>query len=813
MTIVFREKVSKPISKLAEVTDLLLFEDPNNPQQKLFLPRYRISEQEVLGRSRFQVSLEDESQGGVLKVELREYPAEEIQGDFQSARPLLHSLKLLLRFKSNVNSSANVQKELEFQEINISESKQVSGTLRADNLFELTEIYQALTEYNTGAQLIIRRSAEIAIPVDSSSLISGIRNGIADLQRRIQLLQQIQQNTSSRDKAEQGVPLHKNFQSVQFNCDGKRNLVTVIINFYGTPITLKHFFVYFSTETTQGAEIVVRVSRNSFEVATSTLNSGHYDKVVHRGTPRISGSRYLIELPWATIFGNKDEVETWVYSMETKDRMPDAGNYTFLRSQCRLVAPDDFVISEDLKAKQEKLDQLKSQLSELEANSRFQEVEYTFEENAIFFAFPQPLHSYIFQGLSQLSIERDGLIRRQVGWQGGFYSYYQSHVQSHIFYYLPTTFKLVRRDTVPYYPKIAFQFFTPKSSEEVRTSIEFSAAPFVEAERLAMARDELKQYVSDAAGDREVELQPLLVDEPRLFLKLRQADGSLRKVERPEVSVDLRTGFHDAITLSLQDFQAVYDAILSGNTSLFQGEVEVNLSDGFTESIKLTVRFNDLIGEIFDYQITPGARAGQWQLKLNNAIESQIQINEVRATLHRGAAQTEATLTAFEPLLPLDLAPDETLSCKLIPAAALEGNEPLKLQFNLTGVEVLPNKDAIWYATLSPDVPAVYQKNITVRAFNELFVEQIFVVSIDFKNGGTVDFTRDMSAEQLSAEMSIAFPISDLVLRKENSGDYEYKVTVITNQGEFSDADWRIDSSETLWITNTKLPKGASESA
>lgn len=126
------------------------------------------------------------------------------------------------------------------------------------------------------------------------------------------------------DPDEPAVTNSKDFQKIGVAIVGS-NLHTQI-HFYAD-LGLSEFFYYFSTDADQAAEILVRCRPSQFEVAKQT-RKGLYNNVVHTGTPSVSGNKYSLTFPWAKIFGGRDSIRLWLFSMDGRDRMPNSGMIT-----------------------------------------------------------------------------------------------------------------------------------------------------------------------------------------------------------------------------------------------------------------------------------------------------------------------------------------------------------------------------------------------------------------------------------------------------------------------------------------------------
>ena len=75
-------------------------------------------------------------------------------------------------------------------------------------------------------------------------------------------------------------------------------------------------------------------------------------------------------------------------------------------------------------------------------------------------------------------------------------------------------------------------------------------------------------------------------------------------------------------TLSLSDFQTVFDALMGGALAIMRGEIRVDFGQGVTERIPFEARFDRMNGDVFEPEVTAGAAPGQFNVLLRNAIES-----------------------------------------------------------------------------------------------------------------------------------------------------------------------------------------------
>ncbi|HTG17091.1 MAG TPA: hypothetical protein VK747_17710 [Blastocatellia bacterium] len=430
------------------------------------------------------------------------------------------------------------------------------------------------------------------------------------------------------------------------------------------------------------------------------------------------------------------------------------------------------------------------------------------------FVFPPALHGYIFGDVTATSGERFELVRHQVTYpkSGRSHSYYQNPVRSYEFYYLPDAFKIVRLPQSPHKPTMSVRFATTDASiDAVQVSLDYIALPFVDPARLQAAASELKQKITeplppDANG---LDFEPLLnpPDKTQLLLAIPRSDASSGPFDdRKGAMIDLRSGIHDSLSLNMSQFQAVYDALFGGSINLLSGNVVMNLG-GEQEAIPFAARMDDLIGEVFSYEEFPDEESGGLKISLKNAIESPIIINALNAEIRRGEAATPGQIRKLvssenTDQLPVELKPGKELRLLLVPSSPLPGAGALHAVFDLTGIKVQPDKDAVWNAILD-DALAVYPKLITVKTFKQNFDpppdnadNQIMAVVVDFEGGVSVELNADKLEER---DVPLPLPIGDYVLRKADQGQYRYKVRVIRLSGETRDTEWRTDSTGILF--------------
>jgi hypothetical protein len=190
------------------------------------------------------------------------------------------------------------------------------------------------------------------------------------------------------------------------------------------------------------------------------------------------------------------------------------------------------------------------------------------------------------------------------------------------------------------------------------------------------------------------------------------------------------------------------------------------------------------------------------QATLQNITESPVEIASLQATLVHGQERLAANIVGFDTSQPVQLAPGEQVAFTVVPADEVRGGEPLHVEYDMSGVHSVPDKDAIWNAILDPSSAQDYLMSIAVKTPASTFsipagraAERIVSLVVDFEGGVSVE----LNANQLEAKVDVPQPVTNLVLRKENAGSYRYKVNVIRANGQQNrDADWRPPETTTI---------------
>src|SRR6266511_4067843 len=446
-------------------------------------------------------------------------------------------------------------------------------------------------------------------------------------------------------------------------------------------------------------------------------------------------------------------------------------------------------------------------------------------EDTLACSFPAS-YDYIFQDGAQTNGQGLDLELFTKQWNGRVYNYYQDPARPWRFFYLPDAFKIARQDTPPRVPAIKL------STNNGQVTMTYAAAPFTDAKRLEDAARQLNSDIPPGThfpeGVNGPRFVPLTTVKATFRLALpgaAGADGPL--VERPNVGLDFNNparglpgGIYDTITMPLQTFQPIYDALCSSADSnpahsVFWGEVDVTLGDTPQLPIPFVARLNDLVGELFSYEEAElpapefpeliGVRS-----RLTNVIESPVRIKELPATLHRSGDLTSETRAVLrdpnrQPIqLPITLAPGESLGLLVTPEVALVGDGPCDAVFDLAAAEVLPDPEKVLDAIVDPNVPMTQTLPVAIKVLRAMFGRTsdpggaLYAVSVRFPGRGQygedldVDLTagtlddesKTTTSEIITKTVMLYMPARGFLRHHSDPWSYGYSVTLRRAQGD-----------------------------
>ncbi|MER3435379.1 MAG: hypothetical protein C4288_18730 [Leptolyngbya sp. ERB_1_1] len=803
-----RNQITVPISPGGTVNDEVLFEAPTDGT-KYYLPRYRVAER----NQQVHIMLGQSPQGWSLSIELEKYPAPAIQDLARSAKEMNHSVSVILQHRLDPNDANAGQKELIFQEVT-PQPEGIRAVLQLSSIPERDLVYQALTNLAYASVLTIRRSTRVGLPL-SETATSIVSSGTGTIRGTwLFNLDAGAEGTTGDIWWEQETKVLRKMVprgNAQIVSLGIRdfNAITVeelrSLTYSSTPIDGS----IVSWRKRLPIDVVAKVdtaTRVNPDIVRTKIDPVVLSRVVVNQLRSIDAvdripinDRILVKRP------PLDQIPVKRPPIVVSDDDPTAnrsnyltnGNVFAVRTNNGNFAKVQ-VISYGYDLQIQWVTYRPPVEPQFRETTRVLDVQSDYHP----FVFPPALHPYIYRDITDSNNASFKLDLRQSNGD----SYYQDPAERHVFYYLPDSFKLVRRPESPHYPMLSIEFQPIEGSEEMQVTIEFWAYPYVDAARLAAAAKDLEQYIpkpfpADVTG---VEFKPLVAETPpRLFLGLPQEDGSLDYRERVNIPVELRSGFRDSCTLSMKAFQKIYDALFS-STQIFQGHVKVSLPNNITKDIPFIAQIDDVVGEMIDNTQSIEIASGTIQVALKNAIESPIRINSLAAKINTNL-QVQATITGCT--FPIKLKPGETINLTVNSAIPL--NNSSQAVFDLSGIEVLADREAIWKSIIRLNSSATYKRKLEVRTVNAIFGDRIAAISVDLKSGNAVTFLRDATPDHLVVQTDLITPVQDWILNKVDSGSYDYRSQVILSNGttvEDAAGQWRSESREPLWITSEKLP-------
>jgi hypothetical protein len=419
------------------------------------------------------------------------------------------------------------------------------------------------------------------------------------------------------------------------------------------------------------------------------------------------------------------------------------------------------------------------------------------------FIFPPNLYPYIFRGIEDVPGGRPGLVRRTVEWNGTQHPYYQEEAQRRLFYFLPDAFKIARRAAPVRAPEMTINVTSPDGSlEKTMGSLSYVAVPGTDAARLESARKRLQAYVPEGGGEAGLELLPAT----KLSFKLglpRPGGTAVSFTEQKDALVTM-TKLRHSIELPIEALQAVFEGIFSSSSLVFQGQIDVTLSDrDAIPPIPFEARMNDLAGDPLECSLR--RQESRMEASLRNIIESPVRIRQMKVTLRSGNRVTSAKMEGL--VLPLDLAAGQRVAHVLIPDTPFEPTEETEAHFDLREVEVLPDREAIWDAVLETTVQPEYVRKVSVRTVVELFrgpEPRISLIRVNLQRGGGAIVSVDLTEQQLEAGASLRAPLRDYVLGKADPGVFQYQVLTVRGGMRPPASAWK-EATTNLIITTEDL--------
>lgn len=420
-------------------------------------------------------------------------------------------------------------------------------------------------------------------------------------------------------------------------------------------------------------------------------------------------------------------------------------------------------------------------------------------DNSIPLYFDRDIHRYIFSNLPSSTGSELGMKPWTVKWKNLDHNYYQEVSRPEIFYYLPDAFKLVRRPESPHAPVMAITIESSDVSAELaQVTLEYGAFKFEDMNRLGDAAKKLRDLLH-LSPEKQLIFMPLGADSDKIIFTLKLPRVAGVSETRTNANVSTRLGFTDSLTLPMNDFLSMWDALAgTGSPVLFQGQVEIDLAVG-KEQIPFVAQLNNMVGSFMDYTGEYDIGSGMLKARLCNAIESKVRIKNLAVKL--SADGTNYVSGRIQKTWPIELNPGEELNLEILPESALAGNSPIAVIFDFDNVEIIPDLEKISTSIMLGQKPELTRK-IGVSTFNALFGESIKKISVEFEHGSSIV----LSPDKLKGEALVRVSLTERMSYKDTADQVRYRVIAERSNGVFP-GEWQTSTSDDVTISTDALPK------
>ena len=233
------------------------------------------------------------------------------------------------------------------------------------------------------------------------------------------------------------------------------------------------------------------------------------------------------------------------------------------------------------------------------------------------------------------------------------------------FYFLPDAYAIARLASSPHSPALNI---TTSGSDPATLSITltFLALPVWDPGRVAAAASApAGPLLSNFGISKITSLSILPATTTQLVLNLPSTDPSAGNAPVPvaNATIDTANGIRGSVTLSLAQFQQVYDALFVTPSVLLSGKVNVTV-DQDTEPVPFSGSASDFAGNILDTSLSYDPSANQLSVVATNAIESPIQVTALPVTLSQGGSTVPMNVASISPEPAGDAAAAATRQCR-----------------------------------------------------------------------------------------------------------------------------------------------------
>lgn len=796
-------------------TDDLVYSRVDDPTRKAYVPRYVLDVQSVSGQQRYRIAMTQGETTSTLTVHLVATTPPTPAAQAPGATELPHLLTIALDFL--VSSTVGARKTLEFTDVTRS-GFSVTAVLTFASLAERDDVYSALVDRSREARLLVRRHVDLLVP-NVTSPTSGWDVLVAMPVLPVRPMTEWPPRKLIRVPDEPIV-----FTKPPTPIDPWRKTAVAA----RTPLNLVRGTLN-SPVVESGPAAGILANRWSNVVLPVPVFFPTVAFADGLPTPQLSftgrdGDRGLICVTnWAEFSAdffapspglppcgrNTDAARTWV---DVEDADSGARLYGF----CALASSQNLSdlwfpmaggspasVRVRMTDRSMNVERVSNAVATTVAEPPSppqrpvrQELVQTVEPTP--FAFSADLHRYIFEGVTPRGGDNQ-LIRHRIARGSRTHTYLQDASRPWVVYVLADEFKIARRPDPPYSPFATVRVRSVPGGQDTQVVFDYVVAPHTDPARLADARTRL--LADPRFGADRVEFQPLLTSDVRFAIDRPSVSGAVRE-ERPDAAMVLQGWLKDTLTMPLADFRLLFDAMHTQTASMFLGRVEIDLPSGDTEIIPFTARMDDLEGEMFSSAATAESD-GTITVRVTNCIESTVDVQTLDPTIRLVDRDVGATIRGGVPRE--GLLPGAAVDVVIEPDAPITAGAEPEVFFDLSGVTVVPDPEAIWTSILDRTT-VEYYRLVSVRVippgvFQEVPGEegkQVSSVLVEFEGGGTTELTGAIP----TATARIDYSIDDVILKRPVSSTYRYTVTVVRADGQLTrDAQPRQGTADVLFIS------------
>ena len=807
-----------PVSPQSNPTDELLFARADDPSKKLYLPRYELDVQLVSGQRHYRIAMSELSGKARLTVSLLVGPAESLRDSARDAEELPHKIEIHLQFLAA--PPAGLLKTLAFDDIGRS-GNVVTASLTFSSLQERDEVFLALTEPARTTKLLVQRFFDVSVPTPRRMFLPPIRvllprvppsRALVDFEPRPLVVRQPAVDpvplpfvalapALSAPTAARSLALKR--EAVAVRAAGVAKLSSAAVALRPAFARLPPDVFVLDLPLPELAFLGIEAGPKFNKLKIGLKNWAAYPDELFLPSP---------DLPPCGAVANAARTWLEVYDAESGARLYEFG---VIASQKQL-SELEFALAVDIPVPKKLSVTLLDRRTKTARNSAavetrsvqrvtpplrdtHQQLDHSVAPEP--FVFSTTLHPYIFQGIAPAS-GGGQLVRYRLRYKGATHTYFQDAARPERVYFLPDCLKIARRREAPFTPLITVRVSPRGDSDEAQVVFDYVVAPYTSPKRLDDAQAQL--LADPHSGAQSVHFEPFVTSDVRFYIDRPTQQGAVRE-QRADASRVLEEGLRDSLTLTLPDFQLLFDAMNRDTATLFSGRIEVDIPNEDKEQVPFVARMSDMEGELFSYEAVAGSD-GNVVVTLHNGIESPIQINTLDLSVSQGATRCKGVIVGS--VLPIAvLGPSESAVLTVRPLTTLSDTNALQLSFDLDGVVVKPDAEAIWNSILDRST-LEYFMTVVVKANLSLFdpipdreQDRIVSVLIEFEGGGTAQ----LSSGRLESSVRVDFAIDDVILRRPIDESYRYNVTVVRADGrQERDPTAHQQTAPVFWVTVNK---------